>query len=89
MTPKDIIMDRMQSKIYLRCDQAKTVKEILTEIKREENNFDLEADSIGRFLKDMTKEGIMFEEKGKYLSLALPYNHDYSFHRFVRGIGSF
>lgn len=89
LTPKDIIMDRMQSKIYLRCDQAKTVKEILTEIKREENNFDLEADSIGRFLKDMTKEGIMFEEKGKYLSLALPYNHDYSFHRFVRGIGSF
>jgi ribosomal peptide maturation radical SAM protein 1 len=86
---RDILLNKGQALIYTACDQANSIDTISTLISDREENSSMGPDSILRFLKDMTKIGVMFEENGKYLSLALPYNPDYSLHEFVRGIGGF
>jgi hypothetical protein len=53
-------------KIYLFCQNARTVKRILTAFP------ELTEDRLMPFLRMMKAKHLMFEENGKYLSLAAP-----------------
>ncbi|MSP62210.1 MAG: RiPP maturation radical SAM protein 1 [Myxococcales bacterium] len=71
----DYVLEGDEARIYLACDGGATPEGIARRLARGAKD-DLSAGEIRRFLDDLTAARLAFEERGRYLSLALPENPD-------------
>jgi ribosomal peptide maturation radical SAM protein 1 len=66
-SPVEYVCDDLQARIYLSCDAGVTVEGIMAALDGEAKE-----DFVRECLAEMLEAGLLFEEEGQYVSLALP-----------------
>lgn len=72
LKPYDYRLGETEARIYLACDAGATPASVRDALK--EKGEEVETEEIESFLRELLEERLVYEEDGRYLSLALPVN---------------
>lgn len=72
LKPYDYRLGETEARIYLACDAGATPASVREALK--ERGEEVETEEIESFLRELSEERLVYEEDGRYLSLALPIN---------------
>lgn len=75
LAPRDILLDRLESELYLACRTGATPGAAAAVAEREYDVV-LDSDEVRRFLVEMAEARLLFREGDRYLALALPMSPD-------------